>query len=294
MRHRPAALPEGAAVWLDQAAVGVIHGVRRLTGGLTTDLFALDVVDVGGARRRLVLRWYPSGGVLDDEPDLVEREVAALRSLAGTDVLAPSLVASGPRAVLMSHIHGGVRLALPDPGALRDALAVVHGLDPTPVARWPYTGHHEGRITGRPTWWRDARAWERAVRQTETARPGGADVFLHRDLHPGNVLWRGRRITGIVDWVNACAGPAAVDFAHCRVNLAVLWGLDAADAFAVVDPAWDVEAALGFLDWGPGELDAWPGGLPRSFVEGGGPDLSAAQLRERLEAFVREALARLG
>lgn len=295
MTHRAAVLPEGAAAWLDGVeGIGHPERVRRLVGGLTAELFALEIVAAGGAPRRLVLRWYPDGGVLDAEPDLITREVAALQSLAGTGVPAPALVSFGPSSVLMSHISGGVRLALPDPGALRDALAVVHDMDPAPVEGWRYAGHHEGRITGRPTWWRDAPAWERAVRQTDTARPAGPDVFLHRDLHPGNVLWRGRRIAGIVDWVNACAGPATVDFAHCRVNLAVLWGLEAADAFAVIDPAWDIEAALGFLDWGLGELDDWPGDLPRSFVEGGGPVLSAAVIRLRLEAFVSEALARLG
>ena len=52
------------------------------------------------------------------------------------------------------------------------------------------------------------------------------------------------------------------------------------------DPAWDIEAAFGFLDWGSQSLvDSWPGPWPA---------LDAATARTRLEAFVAEALARLG
>jgi hypothetical protein len=39
------------------------------------------------------------------------------------------------------------------------------------------------------------------------------------------------KLTGIVDWASASWGPAAVDSAHMRWNLAVTYGLDAADEF---------------------------------------------------------------
>jgi len=154
------------------------------------------------------------------------------------------------------------------------------------VAGWSYHGYHEDLDLARPGWWRDAGLWDRAVRQTTTARPHGPAVFIHRDFHPGNFLWSGRALTGVVDWVNACVGPAEVDVAHLRVNLAVLEDVANADRVVAGDPAWDIEAAFGFLDWGSRDvIEAWPGPWP---------ELDATTARSRLEAFVARALAQLG
>ncbi len=186
----------------------------------------------------------------------------------------------------MTRLAGSPDLDIPDPAAIIDLLEAIHAVPPGPLTRWSYHGYHEGRDLARPGWWRDAGLWDRAVRQTTTARPGGPAVFIHRDFHPGNLLWRGRALTGIVDWVNACVGPAEVDTAHLRVNLAVLDDVANADRVVAGDPAWDIEAAFDFLDWGSRDaVEAWPGPWP---------ELDAATARIRLEAFVARALARLG
>ena len=52
-----------------------------------------------------------------------------------------------------------------------------------------------------------------------------------RDYHPENTLWWRGRLSGIVDWTSGSWGPAAVDTAHMRWNLAVTYGLDAAEEF---------------------------------------------------------------
>ena len=92
-------------------------------------------------------------------------------------------------------------------------------------------------------------------------------------------------MTGIVDWVNACVGPAEVDAAHCAsTSLALRTAY--ADRVVPGDPAWDIEAAFGFLDWG--------GAGPRRHLGGTLPEIDAVTARARLEAFVAEALARLG
>ena len=83
---------------------------------------------------------------------------------------------------------------------------------------------------------------------------GGSPV--HRDFHPGNVLWRRGTVTGVVDWPGACTGPAVADVAHCRVNL-LTSGTSAAQRFTVFwqqaagaahHPWADVVTITGFLD----------------------------------------------
>ena len=79
---------------------------------------------------------------------------------------------------------------------------------------------------------------------------------MHRDFHPGNVLWRRGTVTGVVDWPGACTGPAVADVAHCRVNL-LTFGTGAAQRFTVFwqqaagaahHPWADVVTITGFLD----------------------------------------------
>ena len=275
-------LPPEIVDWL-ASALGSHEAIRVVTRleAATSTVLALD--------GDLVLRWYEDSSFLEEEPDAIPREVAALTTLAGSAVAAPRLIAASeraPAAVLMTRLAGAPELGIPDPAVAVDLLEAIHAVPPGPLARWSYRGYHEGRNLARPVWWRDAGLWERAVRQTSTARPTGPGVLIHRDFHPGNLLWAGPELTGVVDWVNACVGPAEFDAAHLRVNLVVLEGLENADRVVPGDPAWDIEAAFGFLDWwSPAEIDTWTGPFPH---------LDTATARSRLEAFVAEALARLG
>ncbi|WP_324614413.1 phosphotransferase [Streptomyces sp. MMG1121] len=79
-------------------------------------------------------------------------------------------------------------------------------------------------------------AWAAAIDVIRKPAPRYAGRFLHRDFHPGNVLFdmpptsaAGARITGVVDWAAASWGSADLDVAHCSTNLALrhrpAWGL---------------------------------------------------------------------
>jgi aminoglycoside phosphotransferase (APT) family kinase protein len=266
--------------WLASVGVPEPQRIRHLRSARTADLIAID---------DFVLRWYGGGTFLEAEADAIAREVAVLTALTSSPVPAPRLVAwsDDPPAVLTTLVPGEARIDLPGPGALRGVMAEIHALDPGWVSAWTYRGYHEGLELRRPAWWQDAGLWDRMVQRTMDARPAAPPVVIHRDFHPDNVLWTGSSITGIVDWGNACLGPAEFDVAHYRVNLAQLQGPDAMDALLPGDPAWDIEAALGYLDWwnGPAGIDAWVGYWPH---------LSADTARSYLEGFAARAMAALG
>ena len=80
-------------------------------------------------------------------------------------------------------------------------------------------------------------------------------VTVALGTHPGNTLWRGNRPGGVMDWPQASWGPPAVDVGHMRWNLALRWGLSAAqgllDAYVATSGAtpphqlyWDLASLL--------------------------------------------------
>lgn len=98
--------------------------------------------------------------------------------------------------------------------------------------------------------------WERGIEVFHEPAPKFGPAFIHRDFHPGNVLWRRGRVTGVVDWQAASIGPAWADVAHCRANL-FRYGLDVADCFTKLaeqqaevsyHPWAEIVAIIDFLD----------------------------------------------
>ena len=86
--------------------------------------------------------------------------------------------------------------------------------------------------------------------------PAGDVSFVHRDFHPGNLLWSRGHLSGVVDWQSACLGPSSIDPGHCRLNMlyydAALadelrraWEQRSGRAF---DPWADVMSIIGVLD----------------------------------------------
>ena len=131
-----------------------------------------------------------------------------------------------------------------------------------------------------------ARSWKRTFALIATDAPAGPDCFIHRDYHPGNTLWGDGRLTGVVDWTQGSWGSPAVDTAHMRWNLAVAYGLEAAERFLEYHRGlspdtendqhyWDLITVLDVL------LDLDPSDLPPSW------DLA------RLERYVKTVLERI-
>jgi aminoglycoside phosphotransferase (APT) family kinase protein len=106
-----------------------------------------------------------------------------------------------------------------------------------------------------PAWMTRPHVWERGFALFDEPPPRAERRCIHRDFHPGNVLWSAGAVSGVIDWPNASVGSPGADVGHCRMNLARVLGLDAADRFldlcggpAGYDPYWDIVATLGGFD----------------------------------------------
>jgi aminoglycoside phosphotransferase (APT) family kinase protein len=107
-----------------------------------------------------------------------------------------------------------------------------------------------------PEWTKKPETWTVLIDAVGGQEPSGESVFLHRDYHPGNLLWENGALSGIVDWPSSCRGPRGVDVAHARGNLALVDGVGAADQFLRAyrdivpsydhDPWWDMADLLSF------------------------------------------------
>ncbi|MCP3802931.1 aminoglycoside phosphotransferase family protein [Allokutzneria sp. A3M-2-11 16] len=284
-----------------------IRGVAALRGGWTSRMWRLDI-EGRGSPYSLVLRSFVKPFYVRHALGLLTREADILRLLADTGVPAARLHGVDASAehcdhpsLLMSLLPGSIRLDEDDVDRkitlLARQLVAIHRLHVPEAARprvyQAWTGPDRVRVpenTTRPELWR------RAVEVIRGDPPAYRPCFLHRDFHPGNVLFTGHgadlAITGVVDWVETSWGPADLDVAHCSTAVALLHGVPAgmrvAEQYLAAGGTlgddhlyWRVLDALAFAP------DAEKVAVP--WREVGRTDLTPSVLTRRLEDYL-EAL----
>ncbi|MFD9461986.1 phosphotransferase family protein [Streptomyces sp. NPDC060027] len=292
-----------------------ICAVEGLRGGWTSQMRRLDIE---GDREpySVALRSFVKPFFVKHAPGLLTREADILRLLADTAVPTARLHGVDATAehcdhpsLLMSLLPGSVRLGDEDierkSALLARQLLAIHevyvpeGTRPRSYEAW--TSPERVRLpegSGRPE------MWQRAVDVIRRPPPDYRPCFLHRDFHPGNVLFAGEgtglTITGVVDWVETSWGPADLDVAHCSTNLALLHGAAVGMRFAdhyiaaggtlSGDPAdhlyWRLLDALAFAPNAEKAAEPWR--------ELGREDLTSAVLAQRLEEYLQALFCRYG
>ncbi|MFJ9003625.1 alpha/beta fold hydrolase [Streptomyces canus] len=209
-----------------------------LSGGWSSQMRRLTLDDDTG----LVLRSFVKPFFRQHAPGLLGREASVLALLAEADgVPAPEPVAVDATAehcdhpsLLMSRLPGQVRVDEEDLERRLDLLASqlvrIHRVVPEERPRTYQAWTRPEKVQGVR-----GPLWERAVDVIRRDPPPYEGCFLHRDFHPGNVLFTGAgadlRISGVVDWVETSWGPADLDVAHCSTALALLHGPEHGLAF---------------------------------------------------------------
>lgn len=231
--------------WLADLGLRVQSG-RRLVGGLTTLTEAVVVSDQDAHRTEVVLRrWGPLRHAADHDPVVEATSEIDVLELRRDDPLTPDVIAAdldGRRcrvpAVLLERLPGAPVVAPVDVDSwlhgLVSAIVAVRAHPMSTVGLRPFTPWFTADGTV-PEWSSNPGAWNSArSRVLGRALTGGPSGPVHRDLHPGNVLFDrdpdGRhRLTGIVDWGNATDGPIEIDVSRCRVEVAMVAGIDTAE-----------------------------------------------------------------
>ncbi|MGW7817925.1 phosphotransferase [Streptomyces puniciscabiei] len=290
----------------------VVHA-RPLQGGWSSQMRGL-VLDDGA---ELVLRSFVKPFFRRHAPGLLSREAAVLGLLATEDgIPAPGLVAVDATAehcdhpsLLMTGLPGRVRVddgAEPGGSALDrrlDLLAAqlvrIHMVVPPERPR-TYQAWASPESVRTPA----GSLWDRAVDVIRRDPPPYLGRFLHRDYHPGNVLFTGTgedvRISGVVDWVETSWGPADLDVAHCSTALALLHGPEHGLSFR---DRYERQGGHGLAEgrdhlyWRLLDALGYPPDAEKLAVPWralGRTDLTPGVLGARLEAYVRGLLERYG
>lgn len=238
----------------------------------------------------------PTGWSWRPGTDLARQEARILRLLSEVPVPTPEVIDADLRpdrcdapALLLTWLPGHREL---NPGdrrrwltQLAAVLPAIHGVNEEAAAVAPrFRPYFDPTEAPPPAWSKRPRAWERAIEMVAGPPPSDPNHFVHRDYHPGNVLWVRGRLTGVVDWLDASIGPVGIDVGHCRTNLAMLHEVDVADEFLAIyrsvvgtasdhHPYWDLVSALDL----------------RHDMTGDEPTMD----RMRLDAFVLAAVDRL-
>ncbi|MET8575660.1 phosphotransferase [Streptomyces sp. NPDC005012] len=307
----------GTRAWVERnlPAGHRVRAVSPLRGGWTSRMLRLDVEGDRGACA-LVLRSFVKPFFAQHALGLLTREADVLRLLAGTGVPAARLLGVDATAehcdhpsLLMSLLPGRPRVdgtgverrsvLLAGQLARIHALRVPEGARPRTYQAW--TDPDSVRLPRNPT---RPEVWRRAVEVIRRPAPPYRPCFLHRDYHPGNVLFTGDgdepAVSGVVDWVETSWGPADLDVAHCSTALALLHGVEAG-----MRSADDYTAAGGILDEDPAGHLYWrvldalafapdAGKVAGPWRELGRKDLTPDVLTRRLERYLHALLVRYG
>jgi aminoglycoside phosphotransferase (APT) family kinase protein len=257
---------------VDIAAPGsTIVSVKPLAGSYSNFTHLVEARSMNGSLTRLVVRRYAVFGDYD-RGQKARREYKALELLQRRGVPVPEpLILDvtgdllGIPGIVTAYTPGTHVESPADPEqwarALARTLARVHAiacavanddflLDADAEASWFLRSpsppdYMTAHAHGNEVWHllRDAQAHVVPV----------PAVLVHLDYWPGNILWKGPKITAVVDWEEAACGDPTIDVAYCRMDMFLRGMNDTAELFLA---AYEAETGRTVKNLGFWELAA--------------------------------------
>lgn len=220
--------------WVEQETGGKVVDTQRPPGGGSREMYLVDIETPDKTVVPLVLRCEAGGSFTGTEISPA-KEAVIYQALEGTAVPAPRVIALAPggAALLMERVPGTGDISTVDVAgqaavmdSFVDALASLHNLDvdelELPGFRRPVTPEDNARLDLQM--WseladqgvddldplaRFSGAWLHANAPTDVART----VLVQGDTGPGNFVFEGGAVTGIVDWEFGHLGDPMDDWA---------------------------------------------------------------------------------
>jgi aminoglycoside phosphotransferase (APT) family kinase protein len=188
-----------------------VRSSRSLAGGTASAIHALTIDTPPGQVHRVVLRRYVRPDLLESEPYLAEREATALRFVGGSSLPTPLLLATDldaryadAPALLMTRVPGHIewqpRHLEMYLARLAEPLPQIHALPLPNDSPIPLYDPYELEMRRPPRWASNPDVWWKAIEVFDGPPPMVEHSFIHRDYHPGNVLWSRGKVSGVVDW----------------------------------------------------------------------------------------------
>ncbi len=222
---------------------GQLVGRRALTGGVSADVFGLDIATSDGGRRRVVFRQHRAVDLEHHAPTVTAKEYRLLAALhrLGFAVPEPYSYADANAVtapyLVMDWVDGSTELARDDlPGALDQMarfLVALHALDPVSL-QIPELEPIEDPLVAIFSYLPSTdvgRTVAAGLASGDVEQGLNRSVVLHGDYWPGNVLWQGGRLAAVIDWEDASLGDPLADLATARVELLCRYGDDAMERF---------------------------------------------------------------
>jgi aminoglycoside phosphotransferase (APT) family kinase protein len=209
-----------------------------LSGGVSANVYRLEIEAEDGAASSVVLRVH--GPHHNGHPAALEFDV--LRAVTDLGICAPRALALDESLrhipypfLVLQHIDGETAFptSATDPriGGMAEALARIHD---APIAGLPGLPLRDDPVPELPDFlphgeeFEPLRLWLSTIGH---ARHDGPAALLHGDFWPGNLLWQGERLTGILDWEDAACGDPLSDVACTALELRYVAGRDGAESF---------------------------------------------------------------
>lgn len=215
-----------------------VIGVNVLKGSTTAKMLHIHLLLNSGRTENLVLRQYEHDDFTSED---ILHEKEALQKAVSLSIAAPKVInigldkeKTGGLKLLMTALDGAVNISQGNNHIwiekLAETLSKLHD-NQNNQFNWHYERYQYPESIIIPSWTSVPEVWQSLKNIAQLPEPEYTKVFIHRDYHPVNVLWKDKNVSGVVDWVNACIGPRGVDVGHCRWNLAMLEGVRQADIF---------------------------------------------------------------